>query len=102
MSFSEHVDVMVGKVFAMLGIYQKTVIRVQKSVHSEVFLHVLGSSASCVWSVTKLNVCRDGLYDMLCVVWVGRIHTICHRMSIDVLFCALTLSKYYLNQQTIN
>jgi hypothetical protein len=25
---------------------------------------------------------------MVCVVWVGRIFTICHRMSIGVLFCA--------------
>jgi hypothetical protein len=42
-----------------------------------------------VW--TSLNVSRDGLYDMLCVVWVGRILMIYHRMSIDVLFCQCTL-----------
>jgi hypothetical protein len=36
-------------------------------------------------------VCRDALYDMLCVVWVGRILMVYHRMSKDVLFCALTL-----------
>jgi hypothetical protein len=46
-------------------------------------------SMTSVW--TRLNVFRDGLDDMLCVVWVGRTLRICHRMSIDVLFCALTL-----------
>jgi hypothetical protein len=45
-------------------------------------------SMMCVW--TKLNVCREGLYDMFCLVWVGRIFTIFHCMSIDVLFCAFT------------
>jgi hypothetical protein len=38
MNFLEHVDVMVGKVFA-----KKTVTRVQRSIHSEVSLYVLGS-----------------------------------------------------------
>jgi hypothetical protein len=41
MNFSEHLNVMVGKA---LRFYQKTVIRVPRSIHSEVFLHVLGSS----------------------------------------------------------
>jgi hypothetical protein len=41
-------------------------------------------SMTCVW--TKLNVCREGLSDMLCEVWVGRKFTICHRMSIDFTF----------------
>jgi hypothetical protein len=40
MEMSEQVDVIVGKVFAMLGF----IIRVQRSVHAEFSLHVLGSS----------------------------------------------------------
>jgi hypothetical protein len=37
---------------------------------------------TCVW--TGLNVCRDGLYDMLCVVMVGRILSMCdeHRCTL--------------------
>jgi hypothetical protein len=31
------------------------------------------------------------LSDMHCVVWIGRIFSICHRMSIYILFCALIL-----------
>jgi hypothetical protein len=46
MNLSKLVDVMVGKVFAILG-HQKTVNRVQRSIHSEVSLHVFG----CVWSI---------------------------------------------------
>jgi hypothetical protein len=45
-------------------------------------------SMTCVWK--RLNVCRDGLYDMLCVVRVERKFSIFHRMSKDVVFCALT------------
>jgi hypothetical protein len=41
MNFSEHVDV-IG--FCDAGIYQKTLIRVQRFIHSEVSLHVIGSS----------------------------------------------------------
>jgi hypothetical protein len=43
-NFSEHIDVMVGKA----GIYQKNVIRVQRSIHSEVSLHVFSSSKAGV------------------------------------------------------
>jgi hypothetical protein len=88
MNFSDHIDVM-----------KKTVIRVQRPIHSA--LRSLYTSlvrpklkyASCVYGAqymtfvwTRLNVCRKGLSDMLCVVWVGRIFTICYRMSIGVLF----------------
>jgi hypothetical protein len=41
MNFLEHVDV-IGICVAV--IYQKTLIRVQRSIHSEVSLHVIGSS----------------------------------------------------------
>jgi hypothetical protein len=41
MNFSEHVDV-IG--YCDAGIYQNTLIRVQRSIHSEVSLHVIGSS----------------------------------------------------------
>jgi hypothetical protein len=59
----------------VLRVNQRTFIRVQRSIHSEVSLHVFGSSEvvygahsmTCVW--TRLNVCREGLYDMLCVGW---------------------------------
>jgi hypothetical protein len=44
----KHIDVRVGKVFAMLGTYQKTVIRVQRSIHFEVSLHVFSSSEAGV------------------------------------------------------
>jgi hypothetical protein len=44
MNFSEHVDV----IFDDAGIYQKFVIRVQRSMHSEVSLHVFGSSEAGV------------------------------------------------------
>jgi hypothetical protein len=56
MNFSEHVDVMVGKVFAIFcevlcEVLAKTGFRVQRCIYSDVSLHVLGSSeASCVWS----------------------------------------------------
>jgi hypothetical protein len=44
MNFLEHIDVMVGNA----GIYQKTVIRIQRSIHSEVSLHVFSSSKAGV------------------------------------------------------
>jgi hypothetical protein len=48
MNFSEHIDVMVGIRFCDAGIYQKTVTRVQRSIHSEVSLHVFSLSEAGV------------------------------------------------------
>jgi hypothetical protein len=91
MKFSEHVDFMVGKVFALLGFIR----RLSFEVRDPYTLKSLYTF--CVWSP---------LYDIL-VVMVERvqrrfiryalrglsygIYMIYHRMSIDVLFCALTL-----------
>jgi hypothetical protein len=92
MNFLEHIDIMVGKAFAMLGFIRSLSLEFRdpytlKSLFSSAVYEA--HSMTCMW--TRLNVCREGLSDMLCVVWVGRIFTICHRMSIGVLFCALTL-----------
>jgi hypothetical protein len=48
MNFSEHLDVMVGKRLLRWWDLSKTVIRVQRSIHSEVSLHVFGSSEAAV------------------------------------------------------
>jgi hypothetical protein len=102
MNFSEHVDVMVGKVFAMLGFIRRLSLEFKdpytlKSLYTSL-VHPKLEYASCVWSpfydvhVDKVaRVQRRSIYDMHCVVWVGRILMIHHRMSIDVLFCSLTL-----------
>jgi hypothetical protein len=100
MNFLEHVDVMVGKAFAVLEFISRMSLEFRdpytlKSLYTSLVRPKL-EYASCVWSPfitciwTRLNVCRGGLYDMRCVVWVGRILMIYHRTSIDVLFCALT------------
>jgi hypothetical protein len=95
MNFLEHVDVMVGKAFAMLGFIRRLSFEFRhpytlKSHYTSLVCLKL-EYASCVWSplydvhthsMTRLNACRDGLYDMLCLV--------CHRMSIDVFFCTFT------------
>jgi hypothetical protein len=90
------IDVMVGKAFAMLGFIRRLSFEFRdpstlRSLYKSLVCLKLWYGShymTCVW--TRLNVCREGLSDMLCVVWAGRISTICHRMSIGVLFCALT------------
>jgi hypothetical protein len=39
--------------------------------------------------LTEWNECKGGLFDMLCVAWVGRTCMTCHYMRIDVSFCIL-------------
>jgi hypothetical protein len=81
MNFSDHVDVMVGKAFAMLGLTRRMLFEFRDP-------YTLKSLYTCPWFVqswstpavyaahsitsvqTRLNLSRDGLYDMLCVVWV--------------------------------
>jgi hypothetical protein len=92
MNFSEHIDVVVGKAIAMLGFIRRLSFEFRNP-----YILILSTrpwfirswstpAVTCVW--TWLNVCREGLSDMHCVVWVGRIFMIYHRTSIDVLFCA--------------
>jgi hypothetical protein len=74
---------MVGKPFAMLGFIRRLSLEFRdpytlKSLYTSLVRPKL-EYASCVWSLfydvqwTRLKVCRGGLYDMHCVVWVGRI-----------------------------
>jgi hypothetical protein len=90
MNFSEHVDIMVGKAFVMLKFIRRLSFEFRdpytlKSLYTSLVRQKLSTPAvygahsmTCVW--TRLNVCRDRfLYDMLCVVWVGRILIIYHR-----------------------
>jgi hypothetical protein len=88
MNFSERLDVMVGKVFA---IYQKTVIRVQRFIHSKVCLHtslirLKLEYASCVWG-PFYDVRADKVERMLRRFILYALRS----LSRDVLFCALTL-----------
>jgi hypothetical protein len=76
MNFSEHVDVMVGKAFAMLG-----------------FIRRLSFKFRDTYTLTRMNMCSaETVYTILCMVWVGRILMIYHHMSIYGIFCALTIS----------
>jgi hypothetical protein len=73
MNFSEHVDVMVGKAFVMLRLIRRLSFEFRdpytlKSLYtSKVGVRqpavYRAHSMTCV--ETRLNVCRDGLYDML-------------------------------------
>jgi hypothetical protein len=40
--------------------------------------------------LTEWNACKGGLFDMLCVVWVGQTCMIYQRIKPDALFCILT------------
>jgi hypothetical protein len=87
MNFSEHIDVMVGKAFAMLGFIRKLSLEFRdpftlRSLYTSLVRPKL-EDASCVWS----QFYDVRLSNMLCVVWVGRIFMICHRMY--ELRCAL-------------
>jgi uncharacterized protein YkvS len=71
MIFSEHMDVMVAKAFAMLGFIRRLSLEFRdpytlKSLYTSLVRPKL-EYGSCVW-----NPYRGGLFDMLCVVWVGR------------------------------
>jgi hypothetical protein len=96
MTFSDHVDVMV----AMLGFIRTLTLEFKdpytlKSIYTSLVRPKL-AYASCVWNPfydvrsTEWNACRGGLFDMLCVVWVGRACMICHHMKRDSPFCNLT------------
>jgi hypothetical protein len=92
MTFSEHVDVMVAKYFAMLGrlSLEFTDPYTLKSLYMSLVRPKL-EYASCMWS--PFYDVRVDRFDMLCVVWVGQTYMICHRMRIDALFCILTPSQ---------
>jgi hypothetical protein len=44
--------------------------------------------------LTEWNACRGGLFDMLCVVWVGQTCIIYHRMRTDAPFYILTPPQF--------
>jgi hypothetical protein len=85
MSFSEHVEVMVGKAFVMLGFIKRLSFELRepytlKSLYTPLVRLKL-EYVSCVWSpfydlhVDKVESVQRQLYDLLCVVWIGRITT---------------------------
>jgi hypothetical protein len=89
MTFSEHVDVMGAKAFAMLGLIRRLSLEFRDPyIYSEVSLHGSGSSKAGIRK--RWNACRGGFFDMLCVVWGGRTCMICHHMRTDAPFCILT------------
>jgi hypothetical protein len=67
---------------------------VQISIHSEISLHVfgivpkLGVSQLCMepilWRACRKDWPWVGLYNLLSIVWVGWIFTICHRMRAQI------------------
>jgi hypothetical protein len=73
-----------------------------RSLYSEVslqstrlwFVQNRNTQVACVrfkmFVLTEWNTCRDGLFGMLCVVWVGRKCMICHHMRTDASYCILT------------
>jgi hypothetical protein len=83
MNFSEHVDVMVGKAFAMLGFIRRLSFELRDpytltSLYTSLVLPKL-EYASCVWNifyeihVDKVErVQRRFIRYAYCVVWVGR------------------------------
>jgi hypothetical protein len=101
MTFSEHVDVMVAKAFAMIGFIRRLSLEFRdpytlKSFYTSLVRPKL-EYASCVcgtrsmmFVLTEWNACKGGLFDMLGVVWVGQTYMICHRMRTDASFCILT------------
>jgi hypothetical protein len=95
MTISEYVDVMVVKAFAMLGFIRRLSLELLK-------IFILLSLSTCLWFVRNWNTqvawwnqfydtrAKGGLFDLLCVVWVGHTCMIYHRMRTDEPFCILT------------
>jgi hypothetical protein len=83
MTFSEHVNVMVAKTFAMLGLIRRLLLEFRDPYT----LHVSGSSKT---GIRKLRV-EPILW---CSCWQSRtrMSMICHHMRTDVPFCILTPS----------
>jgi hypothetical protein len=96
MTFSEHVDVMSAKAFAMQdlsGDFRWSVEIFLKSLYTSLGhpkLEYERCSCSMMFVLTDWNACKGGLFYMLCVVWVGQTCMICHRMRTDAPFCILT------------
>jgi hypothetical protein len=67
-------------------IYQETFV----GVYLEIF--ILSTQVACgtrfmMFVLTEWNACKGGLFDMLCVVWVGWTCMICHRLKTDAPYC---------------
>jgi hypothetical protein len=101
MYFLEHVDVMVGTAFAMLEFIRTPLFEFRdpytlKSLYTSLVRPKL-EYASCVRSpfydvsVNKVERVQRRFKRYALRGWVGRILMIYHRMSIDVLFCAMKL-----------
>jgi hypothetical protein len=94
MNFSEHIDVMVGKAFAMLGFIRRLSFEFRdpytlRSLYWSL-VRPKQEYASCVWSPfydVRVNKVERVLRRF---IRYARIFTIRHRMSIGVLFYALT------------
>jgi hypothetical protein len=94
-TFSEHVDVMVAKAFAILGFIRRLSLEFRdpytlKSLYTSLVrpkLEVACGIRSMMFVLTEWNACKGALFDMLCV---GQTCMICHHMRTDAPFCILT------------
>jgi hypothetical protein len=91
MNFSDHLDVRVGKAFAMLGFISRLSFEFRdpftlKSLYTSLVPPNL-ENVRLFYDVRvgKVELCRYGLYDILCVAWVERILMIYHPMCKDML-----------------
>jgi hypothetical protein len=80
MTFSEHVDVMVAKTFAMIGFIRRLSLEFRDPYTLSTCLwfvqnwntQVACGTRSMMFVLTEWNASKGGLIDMLCVVWVGQ------------------------------
>jgi hypothetical protein len=89
-TFSENVDVMVAKAFAMLGFIRRLLLEFRDlyTLKSLWFVQNWNTKVACetlsmMFVMTEWNACKCGLLEMLCVVWFGQTCMICHRMRTD-------------------
>jgi hypothetical protein len=94
MTFSKHVDVMVAKAFAMLEFIRRLSLEFRdlytlKSLYTSLARIATMASPPLMLVLAEWNACKGGLFDRLCMVWVGQTCMICHHMRTDAPFCIL-------------